>query len=190
MKNIVYRESYIKSIKKSIGSNLIKIITGIRGAGKSTILSEIIKYVHSKNDESYVISMDFSLKPFSDIKNEIQLFEYLQSRIKNKKDKYYLFLDEIQNVKNFENIILHFYSGYNVEIFITGSSSYLLSKQIGTKFTRRHIDFEIFPFTFLELKEYCLINNISLNDQELLEKMIMFGGLPLTYQIPDDLKIK
>ena len=124
---MVKRELYLEQIRPFYESDLIKVIVGIRRAGKSTIMTQIIEELkENKIPESQIIYINFEYKEYSFIKNDDDLYEYIKSLIKND-SKYYLFLDAIQNVYKWEKVVNSFKAKEKYSIFITGSNSDLLS---------------------------------------------------------------
>jgi hypothetical protein len=178
------RETYLKQIRPYYDVDLIKVITGIRRAGKSILLDTIkdeliekgihgdhIIYInHEELDYEYIVSA-------SDLNTEIK------SRIKDD-DKYYIFLDEIQHVKDFEKALASFRAGLNVSIFVTGSNSTLLSGELATLLTGRTVEFEILPFSFYEMQEYYKINNRDFND-DMIYDYLKWGGFPLRFEFTE-----
>ena len=121
------REIYLKKIRPFYESDLIKVLLGMRRVGKSVILNEIISEIQDNTDVSneQIIYVNFESLEYSNIKDEIDLYNYVKSKIvKNK--KMYLFFDEVQNVKNFEKAINSFRVDFDSSIFITGSNGKLL----------------------------------------------------------------
>ena len=124
---MVKRELYLKRIRPFYESDLIKVITGIRRCGKSILLKQIMdemKEDHGVTDD-HIIYMNLEDMKYAFIKNAMDLYEYVEKMIIDEK-KYYIFLDEIQMVEEFERAINSFHATKNVSIFITGSNSYLL----------------------------------------------------------------
>lgn len=172
---MIIRENYLKQIRPFYDKNIIKIISGIRRSGKSTLLIQIINELIDKGVSSNNI-IHLRLDEFGNehLLDEQSLFEYINERI-NSKDKYYIFLDEIQEVNNFEKIINQFNNLGNIDIYITGSNSRMLASEIATYLTGRYVSFQIFPFSFKEFVEYkSEVNDL---DKTFLE-YVKFGGFP------------
>ena len=126
---MIKRENYLKKIRPFYNQDLIKVITGIRRCGKSVILKQIMDEIRDSGvDDENIIYINFELIDFSNIKNYLDLDNYIKEKIKNK-NKYYLFFDEIQYVNEWEKVINSYKAQYgdNISIFITGSNSDLLS---------------------------------------------------------------
>ena len=145
------RENYLKRTRNFYDDgSIIKVITGIRRCGKSTLLKSIIEEQQEKGiPEKDIISIELDKKEFKKIVTPEQLEEEIDKRITDKDFKY-LFIDEIENVKNFEPVINAYREEGNISVFITGSNSYLLSGELITKLTGRYIEFEMMPLNFYE----------------------------------------
>lgn len=186
--NLYARENYLKKIRGFYhADDIIKVITGIRRCGKSSLMQTIAdELVASGIPESRIIYIDLDRIENKKIKTASQLEEFISSK-STTEEKKYLFIDEIQNIKGFEEII----NGYRTEggwsIFITGSNSYLLSGELVTKLTGRYVEFEVFPLTFYEYEEMKKFYNkeVKSNSIEELIDYIMEGGLPRTIQFDD-----
>lgn len=153
MKERIYiREKYLKKIRPFYDSDIVKVITGIRRCGKSFLLKSIIsELINSSISADRIIYLPLDRRGFKNIQTTKQLEERIESFIKDD-GFYYLFIDEVQNVKGFESVILSYQEeGYSV--FLTGSNSYLLSDEISTKLTGRYLTFETFPLDFKEYVE-------------------------------------
>ncbi|MDD6186083.1 MAG: ATP-binding protein [Bacteroidales bacterium] len=163
---------------------MVKAITGPRRAGKSFLLNPIFKnYLLEQGvQEDHVISISFDIED-EDTPRELldreKLKEYLYSRIISKTEPYYVFLDEIQEVENFEKIVNGLNNRPNVDVYITGSNSKFLSNDIITIFRGRSDEVNIMPFTF---KEFCQDRQESVG--ELWKEYYTFGGLPALRMMP------
>ena len=161
MKKDLKRIEYIDKIRPFFDSEIIKVITGIRRSGKSKLLDMIIKEIIKNGiDDSHIIKINFDDMEYDFLLDAKSLDTYIKEHIKDKK-KYYIFLDEIQNVDEFEKAIESLFASKNVSIFITGSNSKLLSGELATLLTGRTVEFEVKPFTFYEYNEYSHINNLN-----------------------------
>lgn len=172
----IIRAKYIKKIKKFIDKPIVKILTGMRRVGKSTILNiikdDVLKDVPVENK----IYMNFESFEFFDINNADLLKDYLDEKLKNKKGKVYFFFDEIQLVKDWERVINGLRASLDCDIYITGSNSKLISGDLATLLAGRYVEFEIQPFTFDEFSEIYRSSNLS--REELFQKFIKIGGMP------------
>lgn len=186
---MIIREKYLSKIRPFYDQDLIKVIMGIRRCGKSVTLMQIIDELKEKGiQESQIIYINFEYEDYAFIKTDTDLHEFITEKMINK-EKYYLFFDEIQNVKNWEKAINSFKASKNVSIFITGSNSDLLSGELATHLAGRYVSFKIYPFTF---KEVCQLKNIT--DKKDLEEVfndyITWGGFPQRFMLTDEMQIK
>ena len=181
MKKDLKRIEYIDKIRPFFDSDIIKVITGIRRSGKSKLLDMIIKEIIKNGvDDSHIIKINFDDMEYDFLLDAKSLDTYIKEHIKDKK-KYYIFLDEIQNVDEFEKAIESLFASKNVSIFITGSNSKLLSGELATLLTGRTVEFEVKPFTFYEYNEYSHINNLRFDEEEKFNDYIKWGGFPLRF---------
>lgn len=188
---MIKRELYLSKIRPFYDSDLIKVIVGIRRAGKSTIMVQIIDELKDKNiSEEQIIYINFEYKEFSFIRNDDDLYSYIKSFIKND-SKYYIFLDEIQNVDKWEKTVNSFKAKEKYSIFITGSNSDLLSGELATHIAGRYVSFKIYPFNFFEV---CKLKNIDNNNKyelkEYFDDYIKWGGLPQRFEFKLESQIK
>ncbi len=153
------REMYLTQIRPYYETDLIKVITGVRRAGKSILLDTIREEFLEKGvGGDHLIYLNLEDMDFEYIVTASDLNQEIKNRIVDQ-GKYYIFLDEIQHVQNFEKALASFRATLNVSLFVTGSNSTLLSGELATLLTGRTVEFEIMPFSFLEMKEYLELNN-------------------------------
>jgi len=185
----IIREQYLIRIRPYYDSDLIKVITGIRRCGKSIILNQIINEIKTKGvDEDRIIYLDLEGISGRDITDRRSLEDYISQRIK-KDDKYYIFIDEIQNLPEFEIAIASIRVSFNSSLFVTGSNSKLLSGKLQDRLTGRAKEFEIYPFTYSEYLEYKKINNIPLSNDD-FKDYLTFGGLPQRFNENNDVEVR
>ncbi len=182
--NMIYkRESYLKKIRGFYNDfEMVKVITGIKGCGKSYLLKAIIQELKANGvNDTDIIDIQLDTRENRNINKTEQLDRLLESKIKDKNFKY-IFIDEIQNVRGFETIIEGYRSENNYSIFITGSNSYLLSGELVTKLTGRKIEIEMLPLTFFEYIDMKRFYGkpVSENLNEEFELFIREGGFPGT----------
>lgn len=177
-KRIYPREKYLSKIRPFYDSDIIKVITGIRRCGKSSILISIINELKKKIPEERIIYLPLDKKGFKGITTPEKLEQKIEGQIKDD-DMYYLFIDEVQNVKGFEKVVLQ-YEEEGYSIFLTGSNSYLLSDEISTKLTGRYITIEIFPLDFQEYIEMKKFFNLPVKEDifDEFNAYIIEGGFP------------
>ncbi|MGN0732104.1 MAG: ATP-binding protein [Treponema sp.] len=177
---MIIRERYIKKIRPFYESDLIKIITGIRRCGKSVVLEQIKNEILAQNKP--VIHLNFEKREiYSKITNDAELTEYVENQMKtNPNEKWYVFLDEVQTVKNW-NLACKSLRLENLSLFITGSNSKLLSKEFTKELSGRYVAFTIRPFVYKEILEYAkeLGREISINDY------LIYGGFPKRLEFSD-----
>ncbi|MCI9246355.1 MAG: ATP-binding protein [Clostridia bacterium] len=150
---MIKREMYLKKIRESYDSELIKVIIGVRRSGKSVLMRQMIEELKQKGiKEDHIIYINFEDYDYIDYTEPKKFHIYVKEKIKDN-EKYYLFFDEIQNVDEFEKVINSFRATLNVSIFITGSNSKLLSGELATHLAGRYISIKIMPFTFREYLE-------------------------------------
>lgn len=173
------REKYLKRIRPFYHSDIVKVITGIRRCGKSFLMKAIMKeLLNDEKNKDRIIYIPLDKRGFKSIKTPDQLEERIESFIKDD-DFYYLFIDEVQNVKGFESVVLEYQEeGYSV--FLTGSNSYLLSDEISSKLTGRYLTFETYPLDFeeyLEMKKFFHIE-IDVDVDKEFNEYLLNGGFP------------
>lgn len=186
------REKYLRKIRPFYhDEDIIKVITGVRRCGKSSLMETIADEIKQSgvNDDN-VIYLDLDKRENRKIKTSDQLEVLIESKIKND-NLNYLFIDEVQNVRDFEEVINGFRSDGGFSVFITGSNSYLLSGELVTKLTGRYLGFELYTLSFDEyeqIKEFYgkpIDQNLSVE----LNNYILEGGFPRTVMI-DELSAK
>ena len=182
------REIYLSRIRGFYDSDLIKILVGIRRCGKSVILKQIMNEIKEKGvQEDHIIYINFELVEFEELKDYKKLNYYIKEKIHDDK-KYYVFLDEIQNVKKFEVVVNSLRASLeNISIFITGSNSKLLSNELSTVLSGRYVLFNIYPLTF---KEYIELTGNDPKNEESFWDYLKWGGLPNRVQFTDEVNIK
>lgn len=174
----IKRDFYLNKLIEKEDNGLIKIITGIRRCGKSYLLDPIFKnYLLENNvDSKHIIKIDLDIKENEKYLNPDYLTEFIKSQIKDNK-KYYVLLDEIQIVPNFEAVLNGFLKISNLEIYVTGSNSKFLSSDIITEFRGRSDEIRVYPLSF---SEFYSVKNEDL--RTIWKEYITFGGLPLILQ--------
>lgn len=191
--NLYKREKYLKKIRPFYSEeDLIKVITGVRRCGKSSLMETIcdeLKQTMGVKDEQ-IIYIDLDSRKNRNIKTADALETLIESQT-TPKEKIYLFIDEIQNVDSFEEVINGYRTDGGYSIFITGSNSYLLSGEMSTKLTGRYIEFELYTLSFDEYLEMKRFYDKDINPNTIVElnNYILEGGFPRTIQF-DDLQVK
>ena len=170
----IKREQYLNELISARENKLIKVITGIRRSGKSYLLDPIFKeYLISTGiAEDHIIKLDLDLIENSKYREPMELFNYVMGSVKDT-DMYYVLLDEIQLVKNFEEVLNSFLKKPNLDVYVTGSNSKFLSSDIITEFRGRSTEIKIYPLTFKEFVEAK-----ELPEDKAWKEYVSYGGLP------------
>ena len=181
------REIYLSKIRGFYDSDLVKILVGIRRCGKSVILKQIIDEIKDREvQEDHILYINFEFVEFEELKDYKKLNQYVKEKIQDNK-KYYVFLDEIQNVEKFEVVVNSLRASLeNISIFITGSNSKLLSNELSTVLSGRYVLFNIYPLTF---KEYIELTGRDAKEDSFWD-YLKWGGLPNRVQFTDEANIK
>lgn len=189
--NFYRRENYLRKIRGFYeDTGLIKVITGVRRCGKSCLMETIADELREHGiDDAHIVYLDLDRRPYKSIKTTDHLEQLIDERTPSSGTTY-LFIDEIQNVKGFEEMLNAFRVEGRHSIFITGSNSYLLSGELVTKLTGRYLEFEMFPLTFDEfLGMKCFLGKtISANLVDEFDQYLRDGGFPkaVQYDSADD----
>lgn len=180
------RELYIEKIKPFIDKDIIKVLTGIRRSGKSVMLKLIMEELkQNKIDEKQFININFENLINRELTTADKLHEYILKKASEIKKKCYIFLDEIQEVKDWEKCInsLRVNEEYDFDIYITGSNAKLLSGELSTYLAGRYIEFVIYPFSFKEFLETLKSIQRDVSTREAFQKYVKFGGMPFLYNL-------
>ena len=173
---MINRQEYLKQLVKFKDTDLIKIITGIRRCGKSTILEMYIKYLKEQGiKDEQIIKINLENPDFN-FNNYMELYNYVKERL-NKEKKTYVFIDEVQKINEFQKAIDGLYINKNIDLYITGSNAYLLSGELATLLTGRYIEIKMLPLSF---KEYLSAFDEKIDKQEKLLDYFKYGALPQT----------
>lgn len=174
---MIIRPYYLEKIKLFIDIKLVKILTGIRRCGKSTILEMLKQELLSRGvDESHIIARRYSNEDYDETFTSKKMYEELKQLIVDK-NKYYFLLDELQEVNGWEKVINTLLEDYDTDIYVTGSNSKLMSSEISTYLTGRYITIPVYTLSF---KEYLAFkNNPNITNKEHLQNYIRYGGFPL-----------
>ena len=181
MQKLHNRKRYFDELLAHKDKELIKIITGIRRCGKSSLLELFKEYLKKQNAK--FIHINFESLEFEHLSDYKELYKYIKSKIKS--GKYYLLFDEIQVVKDWQKAIESFRLDFECDIYITGSNSHLLSGEFSTYLTGRFVEIKLLPLSFAEFLEFHeLGNEFSLEDK--FQKYLIFGGMPILAQYKMD----
>ena len=175
---LISRPHYLNQLSGVMNTPDIKIVTGIRRSGKSKLLNAFADYIHKIDSTANVIEIDLTKLRFEKLKEYHALNEYVEEQYKDGVNNY-LMIDEVQLCEGFELAINSLHSEEKYDIYLTGSNAFLLSSDLATLFTGRHIEIHVFPFSF---KEYCTYFEIAdSNMQEAFTDYIQTGGLSGAY---------
>ena len=180
------RELYIEKIKPFINKDIVKVLTGIRRSGKSVMLKLIMEELkQNKIDEKQFININFENLINRELTTADKLHEYILKKASEIKKKCYIFLDEIQEVKDWEKCInsLRVDEEYDFDIYITGSNAKLLSGELSTYLAGRYVEFVIYPFSFKEFLETLKSIQQDVSTREAFQKYVKFGGMPFLYNL-------
>lgn len=173
------RKNYLEQMRDYYDSNLIKTLVGPRRCGKSELLKMIMEEIEKKGvDPRNIISINFEDLAYDQLKTYKDLNEYVLSKIKDSKEKYYLFLDEIQRIDQFERALASFKATLNCSLFVTGSDSKLLEGKLASLITGRIVEFKIFPFSYKETVDFMNLSKRSIPDDFFQDNYLRFGGYP------------
>lgn len=178
---MINRPIYIDKIMAYVNTPFVKILTGIRRCGKSTILRMLMEEIKKRGvRDDQILHYSFDSLEYEDIKTAKALFTHLKQHLCSE-GRTYLFLDEIQEVKSWEKVVNSLMADYDVDIYVTGSNSRMMSSEISTYLTGRYIAFRIFPLSFSEYmlfrKEYTEI----LDPRTELANYLRLGGFPAVH---------
>lgn len=170
----IYREEYMKKLEAYRDKKIIKVLTGIRRSGKSTILNEFKKQlIQSGVSQKNIISINFEDNSNKELLDSQKLHDYILSKA-NEENKNYIFLDEIQNVPGFEKCVDSLFLRDYLDIYMTGSNSYMLSGELATLLTGRYIQIHVLPLSFKEYLSYYG----ETDELKKYNEYVMYGGFP------------
>lgn len=174
---MILRPDYIEAVKPFMDAPLVKILTGVRRCGKSTIFEMIRQELLERGiPEDHIIMKKYTEMDIPDTITAKQMYDELVSRVEDDK-RYYFLLDEIQEIKGWEKAVNSLLEGMNADIYVTGSNSKLMSSEISTYLTGRYISISVFTLSFREYLEFKKESTQSYD--KLLEEYIKFGGFPI-----------
>ena len=181
---MIARIDYINYLNKFKDMPLIKVISGVRRCGKSTLFLQYIEYLKSNNiDDDHIIFINFEDLEYEEYTNYKMLYNYLNKRIIDSK-KYYIFLDEIQNVEKYEKTVDSLLVKGNCDIYITGSNAYMLSSELSTLLSGRYIEIKMFPLSFKEYVSY--YKDVNNNYEDLFNKYINSSSYPFSINFKEE----
>ncbi|MBQ3145693.1 MAG: ATP-binding protein [Clostridia bacterium] len=176
---MIQRPEYLNQLIKFKDKNLIKIVTGIRRCGKSTLFKLFVDYLKNNGiSENQIIQINLE-NPEIQFDDYLELYNYIKNKL-NKDKMNYVFIDEVQNVKEFQKAVDGLFIKENVDIYITGSNAYLLSGELATLLSGRYIEVKMLPLSF---KEYMSAFNENSDKQENLLQYLKYGSFPQTLEL-------
>ena len=178
---MIKRPEYVDRIIKYKDTPFVKILTGIRRCGKSTIMKMLMEEIRSKGiEENRIIHMNFDSLEYEEIKTAKQLYEYVKERLYSG-GRTYLFFDEIQEVKSWEKAVNSLMEAYDTDIYVTGSNSRMMSSEISTYLTGRYVAFRIYTLSFREYLTFKGQYTTVGEPRQELANYIRLGGFPATH---------
>lgn len=180
------RDEYIKQIVPFIDKDVIKVLTGIRRSGKSVMLKLLMEELKNRGiNEKQFIYINFENLKYRNLKNYERLYDFILNKADNKYKSYYIFLDEIQEVEEWERCVnsLRVDEDFNFDIYITGSNAKLLSGELSTYLAGRYIEFVVYPFSFKEFFEIMKEKNKEIDLKEAFQDYVKFGGMPFLHNL-------
>lgn len=179
---MIQRKEFLNELIKWKNEKVIKVITGMRRAGKSTLLMQYQDYLRqSRVEENRIVSINFEELEYEELCDYRKLYDYIKDRLIEGKTTY-IFLDEIQKVKDFEKVIDSIYVKSDTDIYITGSNAYFLSGNLATYLTGRYVEILVLPFSFKEYKEV-----VNKDNEGAFSDYMKYGGLPFLTLMEKDI---
>lgn len=184
---MVNRNGYLQDLIRVRDKNVIKVVTGIRRCGKSTLFELYQQYLKESGvDENLIISVNLEEADYREIETPEQLFDYINDKLVDN-SKNYVFLDEVQQVKEFQKAVDWLYVKKNVDLYITGSNAYLLSGEIATLLSGRYVEIKMLPLSF---KEYISAFSDNSNTSQLYMNYLLNSSFPGTLELEDKRDIR
>ena len=186
----IQRDNYLNILKNFKDQQIIKVITGIRRCGKSTLLEIFQDYLKDNGiSDEQIISINFEDADYEELQDRKELYKYIKSKLVKGK-KTYVFLDEIQNVKEFEKTVDSLFINKDVDLYITGSNAYLLSSELATLLTGRYIEIKMLPLSF---KEYMSSFNDKTDVSRKFRNYLRYSSFPQAVELyrinPENIKM-
>lgn len=180
---MIKRELYLSKIRPYIDKEIIKVMTGIRRCGKSTMLKLIQEELLASGiTQDQILFLNFESKALPFQKTDDGAYTYIKEYANSIHHKLYLFADEIQELPKWEEFISACMIDFDIDIYITGSNAKLLSTELSTYLAGRYIEISIYPFSFLEVKTIMLEQGTTISDSVLFQHYLQYGGMPFLYQ--------
>lgn len=178
MKKLINRPEYLKQLIENKDVDLVKIVTGIRRCGKSSLLDLFHQYLLENGvSDDHIIHMNLESLRYRNLSSYLSFYDYISENI-SKDGKTYLLFDELQVVEHWEKAIESFRLDYDVDIYITGSNAYLLSNEFSTLLSGRYVEIRMLPLSFKEFLNFYEFD-LSISIEEKFQKYLQFGGMPI-----------
>lgn len=180
---MIKRELYIQQIRPFINQNIVKVLTGIRRCGKSVMLRLIQEELLERGvAEDQILQVNFESRAVEYVRNVEAMYGFVREFTGKNQGKTYLFLDEIQELEDWETMVNSFMIDFDVDIYITGSNAKMLSGELATYLAGRYVEFRIYPFSFREV----MTAMGETSQQDAFQIYLKRGGMPFLYQFPMD----
>jgi predicted AAA+ superfamily ATPase len=174
------RNLYIERIRPFVNTQMIKVIVGQRRVGKSYLLYQIMDEIRANDPQVDILYINKELFEFDSLKNYVDLIQYVHEKRENTEKKCYLFIDEIQDIQNFEKALRTFFAEDGYDIYCTGSNANLLSGELATYLSGRYIEIKVHGLTYGEFLQFHHLED----NEDTFSKYYKFGGLPYLIHIP------
>lgn len=184
IKIMINRDMYLNKLLAYKDTEFIKVITGIRRCGKSSLLKLFMEKILEEDKKANIIYMNFESFEFDDIINYKDMYNKISKQI-NKKNKNYILLDEVQRVEKWEKAVNAITVDFDADIYITGSNAYLLSSELSTYLSGRYIEIKVLPLSFKEFLNFTALEDKCTLEDKFIE-YIKFGGMPGIITIKDE----
>jgi len=178
--NFINREIYTERIRPFVNTQMIKVIVGQRRVGKSFLLYQLMNEIKNSFPNSDILYINKELYEFDNVKNYEDLIKFVREKRQNLSEKCFLFIDEIQDIAQFEKALRSFFAEGDFDIYITGSNANLLSGELATILSGRYIEFKVFGLSYAEFLQF---HNLQDSD-DAFTKFYKFGGLPYLINLP------
>jgi len=178
MTQLINRPAYLEQLIQNRDVDLVKIVTGIRRCGKSSLLDLFYNYLSDNGvDDAHIIHMNLESLRYRELTNYLTFYDYVSERIPDT-GKTYLIFDELQTVEHWEKAVESFRLDYDVDIYITGSNAYLLSTEFSTLLSGRYVEIRMLPLSFKEFLSFYEFEP-SVTADEKFQQYLKFGGMPI-----------
>ena len=176
--DLIERKQYMQQLRNLKDQNIIKVISGVRRCGKSTLLMMFAdELIHNGVQQEQIQFYNFEDLDTLAIGDIYQIHTHIKERLVEDKPNY-IFLDEVQNIKEFQRLVDSLYIKPNVDVYITGSNAYMLSGELATLLTGRYVEINLLPLQFSEYYDYNILKSPNLQKIDTLANFIHYGGIP------------